>query len=119
VELSRRDGALLHLAGIWQRFEKRGVSMDCVSILTTAASAEVSPVHHRMPVLLRSDAALDRWLDPNLPPQELEPFFAPAPEGTLALRPMHTRLNHWSAEGEALREADWSPEDHGLVLPPS
>ena len=113
VELTPRAGGLLHMAGIWQRFEKDGAPVDCVSILTTAASDDVTPVHHRMPVLLPDDAAIDGWLDPELTEAGITERTLPAPRGTLRLRPVHTRLNHWSAKGDDLADADWSPTDLG------
>lgn len=114
VELSAQSGAVLHLAGIWQRFEKDGQPVDCVTVLTTAASEEVRPVHDRMPVLLSDDAAVTTWLDPDLTDRGIAELTQPAPEGTLRLRPVHTRLNHWSAAGDDLATADWSPAELGL-----
>lgn len=113
VELAPRSAAVLHLAGIWQTFDKDGETVDCVSILTTAASDEVRPVHHRMPVILADDAAVARWIDVALSDAEVAALTLPAPAGTLRLRPMHTRLNHWSAEGDGLDEADWVPGQGG------
>lgn len=114
VELSPVDGPLLHFAGIWQRFERNGDPVDCVSLLTTAANDDVVPVHHRMPVLLVDGPAIDRWLAPVLDADTQAALLQPAPAGTLRLKPMHTRLNHWSASGADLRAADWSPGRDGL-----
>jgi len=114
VELSPSEGRLLHLAGIWQRFERNGEAVDCVSLLTTAANDDVRPVHHRMPVLCTSMSAVDAWLDPALSSDALSRLLEPARAGTLRLRPMHTRLNHWSAGGEGLRDADWVPGEGGV-----
>ncbi len=114
VELSPAQGRLLHLAGIWQRFEREGEPVSCVSILTTTASDDVRPVHHRMPVLLGSLDAVDAWLDPSCTDDARSRLLASAPPGTLCLRPMHTRLNHWSAQGDGLRNADWTPGEGGV-----
>jgi putative SOS response-associated peptidase YedK len=113
VELSPAHGPVLHLAAIWQRFEKDGQAVDCVSVLTTEANTDVRPVHHRMPVLLRSDADIAAWIDGRTDLEHVQSLMAPAPDGSLRLRPMHTRLNHWSATGDDLRQADWSPESIG------
>jgi len=51
--------SLFGLAGVWE--EKSGT----FAVITTAASALLRPVHHRMPVILeRRHEAL--WLDPRM-----------------------------------------------------
>ena len=114
VEFSPASGALLNVAGIWQRFERGGDAVDCVALLTTAANREMRPVHDRMPVILGSDAAVAAWIGPERGGELLRTLMAPAPAGTLRLRPMHTRLNHWSAAGDDLAQADWSPGHEGV-----
>jgi len=53
------DMSLFGLAGVWE--EKSGT----FAVITTAASALLRPVHHRMPVILeRRHEAL--WLDPRM-----------------------------------------------------
>ena len=112
VELSPTEGQVMHIAGIWQTFEKDGVPVDCVSLLTTAANPEASRVHDRMPVLL-SEEGVAAWLDPSLDAAGIAALTQPAPAGTLKLRPVSTKLNHWSASGDDMAEADWSPGDGG------
>lgn len=52
-------------AGLWDTWRSPdGEIMSC-TLLTTDASAEVSPVHHRMPVIVPPQA-YSQWLDPNL-----------------------------------------------------
>lgn len=54
-----RDKSIFGLAGVWE--EKSGT----FAVITTAASALLRPVHHRMPVILeRRHEAL--WLDPRM-----------------------------------------------------
>jgi putative SOS response-associated peptidase YedK len=67
----RRDGEPLAFAGLWQpvRLES-GERLETCAILTTAASPLLSPIHSRMPVMLRPDA-IDAWLDPEVRATEL------------------------------------------------
>ena len=52
-------------AGLWDTWRSPdGEIMSC-TLLTTDASAEVSPVHHRMPVIVPPQA-YSQWLDPNI-----------------------------------------------------
>lgn len=57
VTFFREDGAVLYLAGCYQRFAE-GLRFI---ILTTKANASVSPVHDRMPVILEKRELAD-WI---------------------------------------------------------
>jgi putative SOS response-associated peptidase YedK len=48
----------LWVAGIWEENQELG---SCYSMITTAASPMMAPIHDRMPALLRPDE-LDEWL---------------------------------------------------------
>ena len=55
------EGDLLALAGIWQDWEREGVTLRTCAIVTTAANVTMSRIHHRMPVVIaRHDWPL--WL---------------------------------------------------------
>ncbi len=50
-------------AGLWERWENDGRSgWDSCAIITTASSSLMQSIHHRMPVILASDA-YSEWLD--------------------------------------------------------
>ena len=81
-EKGRKQPWFLHLhgkqpfafAGLYESWSDKqataaGPDYRSVTILTTAASPSVRKIHHRMPVILTSDA-YKRWLDPSL--QELD-----------------------------------------------
>jgi putative SOS response-associated peptidase YedK len=57
--------ALLALAGLWERWRSpSGEKIETCVIVTTDASAQLEPIHDRMPLLVPRDAhAL--WLDPR------------------------------------------------------
>lgn len=48
----RRDGAPIALAGIWQTWGPD--ARPACAIVTTPANAAVSPIHHRMPLIIES-----------------------------------------------------------------
>lgn len=53
---------VLYMAGILNTFKKSdGTEYDAFKVLTTAANESVSPVHHRMPVVLQY-AEIEAWL---------------------------------------------------------
>ncbi|MEU4568058.1 SOS response-associated peptidase [Micromonospora sp. NPDC023956] len=68
--LTRTDGDVLALAGIWSVWRgPDGPRLTC-SVLTTAALGVLADVHDRMPVLLPPDR-WGRWLAPNTDPTAL------------------------------------------------
>ena len=53
--ITRADGELIVLAGIWQEWEHADVRISTCAVVTTGANNTMSAIHHRMPVLLRAD----------------------------------------------------------------
>lgn len=49
------QGDMLAFAGVWQAWERNGVSHITCAIVTTAANTQMSTIHHRMPVILSPD----------------------------------------------------------------
>jgi putative SOS response-associated peptidase YedK len=87
------DGAMLALAGLWERWDTPGAEpVYSFTIVTTAANACLAPVHDRMPVVV---AERDRavWLDPATPPSGLSELLRPAPEATLTRVSVSPRVN--------------------------
>lgn len=59
--IHRRDGAPIAFAGVWQDWGATEARQSTCAIVTTAANAHMSKVHHRMPLILEpEDWAL--WL---------------------------------------------------------
>ncbi len=57
AEFKRKNGEILYMAGLWQRFEDGNRFV----ILTTKANPSVSPVHDRMPLIVE-ETELERWI---------------------------------------------------------
>jgi putative SOS response-associated peptidase YedK len=54
-------------AGLWERWTPRDADAEAYqscTIITTAASTSVKPIHHRMPVIVKPEK-YGRWLDPE------------------------------------------------------
>ena len=47
-----KDGEIIAFAGVWQDWEREGKAHTTCAIVTTAANAPMSDIHHRMPVVL-------------------------------------------------------------------
>jgi putative SOS response-associated peptidase YedK len=91
---TRRDGAPLGLAGIWDVWSPaEGERVASCAIVTTDANALVAPIHDRMPVVLPPDA-YEMWLSPTPSSlDELAPLLAPCPPDWLEVRQVSTHVN--------------------------
>lgn len=89
-----QSGAAFAFAGLYAHWQGAdGSELTTSTILTTAAGPLLSPIHHRMPVILPAESyAL--WLDPNrYDPAELTPLLTAYPDQELTLHPVTPRVN--------------------------
>jgi putative SOS response-associated peptidase YedK len=107
--IHRRDGAPMAVAGLWEvwRDPEAGPDAEPVrscTIVTTSANRRLEAIHDRMPVIL-GEAAIDRWLDPELADrEELERLLRPAPEEWFEAYPVSTLVNKVGVDGPELLE---------------
>jgi putative SOS response-associated peptidase YedK len=110
--ITPRTLAMLAVAGIWN--PPHDSRPACVAILTTSASADMSELHDRMPVLLNPEDWED-WMDPDLEDLVvLGAMVGPSVEGQLTHRPISTEVNSVRAEGPQLlngRDESVAPAD--------
>lgn len=99
-----RDGGLLAMAGLFERWEGPEGAIATCCIVTTAANATMAAVHDRMPLVLDRDGQA-AWLDPSQhDPQALAPLMRPCPDDWLALHPVAPAVGDARREGAALIE---------------
>ncbi len=74
-------------AGLWESWHDGEI--ESCTMLTTEPNEEVRGVgHHRMPVILRTEAEYARWLDPEITTQgPLEGLMKPLEDGALVAAP--------------------------------
>lgn len=91
--VTRRDGELLAMAAVWDRYEDDAGALLSCAIVTTEANDAIAAIHPRMPVLL-DPASLARWLDPSVrEPEALLSLLRPCPATWLASHPVDRRVN--------------------------
>lgn len=77
------DSELLAFAGLWERWQPEGrPPLDTFTIVTTSANDMMTPLHERMPVILKP-ADQGPWLARGTAPEMLAPLLAPAAEAAL------------------------------------
>jgi len=92
--IRRHDGQPIGLAGLAETWiGPNGEEMDTVAIVTAPASADLAPLHHRVPVTI-APGDFDRWLDGAACDAEMALSLLTAPEeGEFAWHEISTRVN--------------------------
>jgi putative SOS response-associated peptidase YedK len=105
----RPDGRPIALAGLWAGWkdEDTGEVIRSFTIITTSANEMMSPVHDRMPVMVREED-WDRWLDPGRLEgealAELKGLLVPSDEDWLEMYAVSRRVNDVRNDGPDLVE---------------
>ncbi len=85
-------GGPMAMAGLFERWrDGEGHTLWSCTIVTTDASADIRHLHHRMPLILGSDA-WDVWLTGQA--EAARNLIGPAAEGTLRFRQVDKRVNN-------------------------
>lgn len=103
VFIHPRDGEPIAFAAVWETWSgPNGEEVDTVAIVTTAASADLAGLHHRMPVTI-APADFQLWLDCSVEsgasPLEL---LRPAPQGTFDWYEVSKAVNRVANDNEWL-----------------
>ncbi len=80
---ARADAKQMALGGVWSDWQDGTRHMRTMAILTTAANADLEPIHDRMPVIVPPEG-WQSWLDPQVQhPKELVHLTHPCANGML------------------------------------
>ncbi len=93
------DSGLLWLAGLWEPGDKEVGHGDNCTILTTSANDFMTPLHHRMPVIL-THHDVPRWIDDTrADADQLKSMLKPCAEDLLTKRPVSPYVNNARHQG--------------------
>jgi putative SOS response-associated peptidase YedK len=92
--IHRRDGQPMGFAGLAETWVgPNGEELDTVAIVTTAASADLAVLHHRVPVTI-APGDFDRWLDcRGYDAEDVMTLLTAPAEGEFAWHEVSTRVN--------------------------
>lgn len=89
-----KNGQPFGIAGLWERWDKEGTSIETCTILTTDANDLMMPIHDRMPVIIPPDQ-FDIWLDPAVHDEKvLSKMLRPFASENLTAYPISTLVNN-------------------------
>ncbi len=96
VFITLPDETPFAFAGLWENWHPPGgdhAAHRSCTIITTAASPSLQPIHHRMPAVLKPEA-YDAWLDPRTTDTRvLADLLANRIQTVFASRPVSTAVN--------------------------
>ena len=96
-----KDSAPFAFAGLAAHWSKGETPIDSCTILTTEANELMSPLHHRMPVIL-DPGDFEKWLDPTQhEPEPLQALLLPFPSDKMTAFPVSTYVNNVRNQGPA------------------
>ena len=100
VYIRMKDRTPFLFAGLWH-FDNayNGDKRPCGTIITTTANKLISPVHHRMPVILPPDS-IDAWLDTKY--SNIDSLLKPYPDEAMVWHPVSDAVNSPRNDGPEL-----------------
>jgi putative SOS response-associated peptidase YedK len=92
--ITMADDTPMALAGLYTTWEgPNGEVIDTAATITVPANAQLTPVHDRMPAILRGEE-IDRWLNvAEVRVPEAMSLVQPLEDGALKFHPVSTRVN--------------------------
>jgi putative SOS response-associated peptidase YedK len=94
--------AFAGLYDIWSN--PAGTTLSTYTIITTAANSLMTPIHDRMPVILKQDDEM-RWLSRDvLPAEEVKRILVPYPAEGMEAYPVSERVNSPAVDDERVIE---------------
>jgi putative SOS response-associated peptidase YedK len=97
--ITRTDGLPFAFAGLWSIwYGENDQKLRTCTIITTAASSAIAPLHDRMPVILAPDAEA-AWLEASQPPARLRELLVGLGPDQTALRPVGPAVNDARYDG--------------------
>jgi putative SOS response-associated peptidase YedK len=107
-----RHGGLVAFAALMETYaEPGGCEIDTGAIMTTRASADIAPIHERMPVVIEPEH-FSRWLNcRTLEPRDVADLLRPAEEGFFEAMPVSDLVNKVANTGPEIQERFVLPDN--------
>ena len=107
-----KDQDWFGFAGLWDRVEIEGETIESFTILTTQPNAAMAAIHTRMPVILGPED-FEAWTDTdNL---EVESLLTGLPSEAMVIRDANKAVGNVRIDAEWLTEPGDGPQRVGLI----
>lgn len=112
IHLPNQD--VFAFAGLWEIWNSpHGEQVWTCTILTTQANEKISPLHHRMPVILDEDAC-EIWLNKESDPKLLKTLFSSYDGDKMDYYPVSKAANSPRNDNPTLIERDEPPKQESM-----
>ncbi len=98
-----KNGALMFMAGIWDKWGSGSDTRTTFSIITTGPNEEMAALHNRMPLILPSEEAQAMWLS-DMSSETLGTLLRPPANDLLRMYRVSERLNTVAYDAPDLQE---------------
>jgi len=98
-----KSDKLMAIAGIWDEWNDGGYGLRSFTIITTEANQEMSSIYSRMPVILSTKEAQEKWLGEMDIAQTLDMLRTP-PNDTLYMYRISSKINDLSFNNVLLHQ---------------
>jgi len=100
-----KGGGIVCFGGLMETWSgANGSEIDSGCILTTSANQAISPIHHRMPVIIKP-ADFERWLDcRNYEPRDMSDLLQPVEEDYFEAIAVSDRVNKVANAGPDIQQ---------------
>jgi putative SOS response-associated peptidase YedK len=110
--ITLKDQDWFGMAGLWDRAEVDGETIESFTVLTKTPNAAVQAIHTRMPVIL-DPADFDAWLDTDN--QDVESLMAGPPSEAMVIREANKAVGNVRVDEDWLTEPGDGPQRVGLI----
>ena len=96
------DQPIFGMAGLWENEDEDGSLVGAHLVLTVQPNAVMASIHDREPMILRSPAEVDRWLDPASTVADIADLLVPVPSEDMRVWQVSTAVNSIKNKGPEL-----------------
>lgn len=105
-----KNGEPFAFAGIWDSWRNDTQPIFSCAIITTLPNELLSPIHDRMPAILRPET-YNEWLSASTPPDDLTQLLSPFPANEMRSYPVSTKVNGTELdEVQLVEEIELTPQ---------
>ncbi len=91
--MTPEDGSAFAFAGLWDRWKRDDQVIESCTIITTAATESMAPIHNRMPVQLTKEE-IAMWVNAKADPETLKQLMLPTLKSPVRVTPVSTYVNN-------------------------
>ena len=92
------------MAGLWENENEVGSQVAAHLVLTVAPNSLMAPIHDREPMILRTKADIDRWLNPASSVSDIADLLVPVPSDDMRAWQVSKLVNSIKNKGPELKQ---------------